>query len=468
MGKSNIVYPYIPNSAPEVKAEMMKEVGVTDVMQLYEEIPEALKFKGKLNLPEPIMDEYSIKRHTEAILAKNKNCVEYTSFLGAGCAQHFVPAVCDEMLGRGEFLTCYGAETWADHGKNQVHFEYQSLMAELLDMDFLTTTCHDGAQAVATGLCMCNRINGRKKVLLPKTMNPQTLVIVRNYLKSVHLENALEIVLIDYDKKTGLMDLDDLKAKISNDVSAVFIENPTYLGSLEVNAAQIGAIAKEAGAEFLVCVDPISLGVIEAPANYGATITVGDIHSLGLHLYCGGASGGFIATFDDMKYMSETKELVHGLTETTVEGEYGFGMVMIERTHYALREKGNEFTGTTSNLWMIPAATYLSLMGPKGMEEVGNTIMKNATYAAKKIAEIPGLSIQFSSPFFKEFIVNFDKTGKTIAEVNNNLLNQKIFSGYDVSEEFPELGQSALFCVTEIHTKEDIDNLVSSLKNAVC
>lgn len=467
MGKKNIVYPYIPNSAPEIKAEMMKEVGATDVMQLYEEIPESLKFKGKLNLPEPILDEFSIKKHTEAILAKNKNCMEYTSFLGAGCAQHFVPAVCDEMVARGEFLTCYGAETWADHGKNQVFFEYQSLMAELLDMDFLTTPCHDGAQAAATALCMSNRLNGRKKVLLPKSMDPQILLIIRNYLKSVHEENALEIVLVDYDPKTGVMDLNDLKAKISEDVAAVYIENPTYLGTLEVNAAQIGAIAKEAGAEFVVYVDPISLGVIEAPANYGATITVGDIHTLGLHLYSGGASGGFIATFDDMKYMAETKELVHGLTETTVEGEYGFGMVMIERTHYALREKGKEFTGTTSNLWMVPVAVYLSLMGPKGMEEVGNTIMKNSFYAAKKIAEIPGLSIKFSSPFFKEFVVNFDQTGKTVADVNKKLVDQKIFGGHDLSQEFPELGQSALFCVTEVHTKEDIDHLVNALKNAV-
>ena len=468
MEKKEIVYPYIPNSVPEIKAEMMKEVGVTDVMQLYEEIPESLKFKGKLNLPEPIRDEYSIKRHTEAILAKNKNCIEYTNFLGAGCAQHFVPAVCDEMTGRGEFLTCYGAETWADHGKNQVFFEYQSLMAELLDMDFLTVPCHDGAQAAATALCMANRITGRKKVLLPKTTDPQTLAIVRNYLKSVQADKALEIVLVDYDPKTGLLDLNDLKAKISDDVAAVFIENPTYLGALEVNAEQIGSIAREAGAEFVVYTDPISLGVIEAPANYGATITVGDIHTLGLHLACGGANGGFIATFDDMKYMAETKELVHGLTETTVEGEYGFGMILIERTHYALREKGKEFTGTTNNLWMVPVATYLSLMGPKGMEEVGAAIMKNASYAAKKIAEIPGLSIRFSAPFFKEFVVNFDHAGKTAAAVGRSLLDQKIFSGHDLSKEFPELGQSALFCVTEIHTKEDIDNLVGALKKAVC
>jgi glycine dehydrogenase subunit 1 len=467
MEREPIIYPYIPNSVPEIKAEMLREVGAKDTMQLYEEIPEHLKFKGKLDLPEPIMDECSIKKHVEKILAKNKNCSEYINFLGAGCAQHFVPAVCDEITGRGELLTAYGAETWADHGKHQILFEYQSLMAELLDMDFLTVPCYDGAQAAATALCMANRITGKTKVLLPRTLNPETLSVAKNYLKSVQEGKGLEIILVDYDLKTGLMDLEDLKRKMSDNVAAVLIENPIYLGVIEIQAEEIGKIARESGAEFIVYTDPISLGVLEAPANYGATLTVGDIHNLGLHLACGGAQAGFIACFDDMKYMMESKELVNGITETVEEGEYGFGLVLIERTHYAMREKGREFTGTQNNLWTVPVATYLSLMGPKGMEEVGDTIMKNSQYAIKKITEIPSVKIGFTAPFFKEFVVNFDMTGKAAAEINESLLNHKIFGGKDISQEFPELGQSLLFCVTEIHTKEDIDKLVYVLKAIV-
>ncbi len=461
------VFPYIPNSVPEVQAEMMKAVGVNDIMELYEEIPEELRLKGGLKLPEPIRDEQGIKKHVEKILAKNINCNEFDNYMGAGCAQHYIPAVCDEIAGRGELLTCYGAETWADHGKYQIFFEYQSLMAELLEMDFLTVPCHCGGQAVASGLCMANRLTGRKKVLLPKTMNPQNLLIAKNYLKSVQPEKALEIVMVDYEPATGLLDLADLKNKMGNDVAAVLLENPNYLGIIESQGAEIGKIARAGGAEFIVYSDPVTLGVMEAPGNYGATIAVGDIHSVGLHLHCGGAQGGYIASLDDMKYMMEFKELVDGITETTVEGETGYAVVLIERTHYAMREKGREFTGTQNNLWMAPVAVYLSLMGPKGMEEVGNTIMTNAKYAAKKLAEIPGVTLKFNSPFFKEFVVNFDMTGKTVAEINQKLMDYKIFGGVDLSKDYPELGQSALYCVTEVQNKESIDKLVYAIKGAI-
>ncbi len=468
MVNKKIVYPYIPNSVPEIKAELMKEVGVIDEMELFEEIPEQLRIPNKMNLPEPILDELSIKKHMEGILKKNKNCSDYLNFIGAGCAQHFVPAVCDEINGRGEFLTAYGAETWADHGKHQALFEYQSLMAELLDMDFLTVPTYDGAQAAATSLCMSNRINGRKKILLPGTINPENLAIIKNYVQAVHEADRLEIVIIDYDKATGLMDLQDLQNRISSDVSAVLIENPSYLGFIETQGKEIGDITRQAGAEFVVYTDPISLGVLEAPANYGATITCGDFHTLGLHLACGGCIGGFIATFDDMKYMQETKDLVDGLTETIVDGEYGFATTLIDRTHYAMREKGKEFTGTGTNLWAITAGVYLAIMGPQGMKEVGTTIMKNTRYAANKIAAIPGVEVKLTGSFFKEFIVNFDMTGKKVSEINNKLLEYNIFGGKDISTEFPGFGQSALYCVTEVHNKEEIDKLVYALNSAVC
>lgn len=465
--KKKTVFPYIPNSVPEIQDEMLKEVGAKNVMDLYNEIPEDLRFKGRLNLPEPIRDELGIKRHVEKILSKNINCNEYDNFMGAGCAQHYVPAVCDEITGRGELLTCYGAEGWADHGKYQIFFEYQSLMAELLEMDFLTVPCHCGGQATATSLCMANRLTGRNKVLLPKTMNPQNFLIVKNYLNSVEMENALEIILVDYDIETGLFSIEDLNNKIDNTVAAVLLENPNYLGIIESNGAEIAKIVRENGAEFIVYADPISLGVLEAPSLYGATISIGDIHSLGLHLYYGGAQGGYIACLDDKKYMMEFKELVSGIAETIVPGEIGFSQVLIERTHYAMREKGREFTGTQNNLWMAPVAAYLSLMGPQGMEEIGNTIMTNSKYGAKKISSIPGLKLRFNSPFFKEFIVNYDDTGKTVEEINKKLLDYKIFGGVNIKKDYPELGESALYCITEIHTQESIDKLVHALNKIV-
>jgi len=466
MGEEKIVYPYIPNSVSEIKAEMLKEVGAEDIMDLYEEIPEHLRFKGKMNLPEPILDEYSIKRHVDGLLSKNKNCNDYLNFLGAGCAQHFVPAVCDEINGRGEFLTAYSGFFWADHGKWQVWFEFQSLMGELLDMDHTSVPQYDGAQSAATAMRMASRINGRKEVLVPASMNPEVLSVVKNYLNGAS-EPLIAVKTVGFDPKSGLLDLDDLKSKISAETTAVFIENPAYLGIIETQAEEIGKIARENGAEFIVYTDPICLGVMAPPAHYGATIACGDFHDLGIHMQCGGGQAGFIATHDDMEHASQFKDFVVTVTDTVQEGEYGFGLVLPMNLSYLAREEAKEYTGTNAGLWCITATVYLSLMGPKGMHEVGQTIMQRAQYAAKRISSIKGIELKLNSPFFKEFVVNFDGTGKNVNEINKALLGHKIFGGKDISGEFPDLGQSALYCVTEIMTKEDIDRLADALAQVV-
>ena len=456
------VFPYIPNSVPEVKTEMLRQVGAHDEMELYVEIPERLRFKRKLKLPPPILDESSLRNHIETLLEKNNNCKNYLNFLGAGAAEHFVPAVCDEINGRGEFLTAYVGESYADHGKWQAFFEYCSLMGELLDMDVLSCPLYDGGQAAASSIRMAARINGRKEVLIPQTMNPEIASVVKNYLKP-----DITVKEIGYNKTNGMLDLKDLSAKISSKTTAVLIENPSYLGVLENQSAEAGKIAQEKGAEFIVYVDPISLGVIAPPAQYGATIACGDFHPLGMHLYAGGGQGGFIATGDDMKYITQFKDLMFGIADTTERGEYGFGEVLFDRTSYGSREKGNEFTGTSTGIWAITVAVYLSLMGPKGISETGRTIMQMSQYAAKQLSKIQGVKLTFQSPFFKEFVVNFTKTGKTVAAINKALLKHEIIGGKDLSKEFHELGQSALYCVTETKTMADIQKLVTAIKEVV-
>jgi glycine dehydrogenase subunit 1 len=456
------VFPYIPNSVPEVKSQMLAEVGASEIMDLYAEIPAQLRFQGQMNLPEPILDEYSLKRHLRGLLEENKNCEEYLNFLGAGCAQHFVPAVCDEINGRGEFLTAYVGESYADHGKWQALFEYCSLMGELLDMDVLSCPLYDGAQAAATSVRMAARINGRREVLIPKTMNPESSQVLRNYCQP-----DLSLVEVGFHPQTGQLDLNDLSGKISAKTAAVFIENPSYLGFFEDAAEEIGRLAQQQGAEFAVYTDPISLGVLAPPAHYGANFACGDFQPLGMHLQAGGGLGGFIATADDMKYVSEFKDLMFGITETVQPGEYGFGEVLFDRTSYGSREHGKEYTGTTTGLWAITAAVYLSLMGPRGMEQTGKTIMQMSQYAARCLSAIDGVELRFNSPFFKEFVLNFDRTNQTVAQINRSLLENKIFGGKDLSRDFPILGQSALFCVTETKTKEDIDRLTSVVRKVI-
>jgi glycine dehydrogenase subunit 1 len=466
MREKETVYPYIPNSVPEVKARMLKELGLENEMDLFCEIPDHLKYQGRMNLPEPILDELSLRKHLEGLLNKNKHCSEYVNFLGAGCAQHYVPAVCDEINGRGEFLTAYAAEFYADHGKWQALFEFCSLMGELLDMDVVSGFLYDGAQAAATSLRMAVRMTGRREVLVPRTMNPETLMVIRNYMKGVS-EPGIRIQVVECETETGSMDLDDLTAKTTPGTAAIFIENPSYLGFIEPKAGKVGEIARANGAEFIVSTDPICLGVLAPPAAYGATFACGDYHPLGIHMQCGGGQGGFIATRDDMKYLSEYKDKMYGITKTVAEGEFGFGHVLFERTSFGSREKAKEYSGTSNALWALTAGVYLALMGPQGMKEIGQTIMQKTHYAAKRISHVSGARLVHSGPFFKEFLVNFDDSGKTVREINKALLTYGIFGGKDVSGEFPDLGQSALFCVTEVIGKEDIDHLIHALTEIV-
>jgi glycine dehydrogenase subunit 1 len=461
--KKTTVYPYIPNSVPAAKEQMLKDVGAESTEDFYEDVPENLRLKGKMKLPPPLLSEYALKRHVEGILAKNKTCGEYLNFLGAGCYHHHVPAVCDEVNQRGEFLTAYAGEPYDDHGRFQALFEYTSMMGELLNMDVVNVPTYDGFQAAATSIRMAARITGRREVLISQTISPDKLSKIRDYCKP-----DLEIKLVGYDPETGQLDLDDLKAQISSQTAAVYFDNPSYLGFIEPHGEEISGVAQDHGAISVVGVDPISLGILTPPADYGADIVCGDIQPLGMHMQFGGGHAGFIATRDEERYVMEYPSRLFGIAPTSVPGEYGFGDVAYERTSFAVREEGKEWVGTAAALWGITAGVYLALMGPQGMVEIGEGIMARARYTMMQMDKLKGVKAPvFQAPHFKEFVVNFDGTDRSVAEINRSLLARGIFGGLDLTRRFPELGSSALYCVTEVHTKDHIDRLVSGLKEVV-
>ncbi|MDN8591125.1 aminomethyl-transferring glycine dehydrogenase subunit GcvPA [Paenibacillus sp. 11B] len=455
-------HPYIPNTVPEVRDAMLKEIGLTSMEQLHDAIPDSLKLQRKMDLP-PAMNEYELRRHIDGLLAKNKHGGDYLNFLGAGCWQHFIPAVCDEINQRSEFVTAYAGEPYEDHGRFQALFEYQSLLAELVDMDVVNVPTFDWAQAASTAIRMAGRITGRKIVLLPRSVDPDKAAIIRNYCTPV-----MDIQYVDIDQVTGRMDLNDLRNKLSDDTAAIYFENPGYLGIIEDQGAEISELAHKINAVSIVGVDPISLGVLEPPSRYGADIICGDLQPLGMHMNFGGGQAGFIATRDEEKYVMEYPSRLFGIVPTEVEGEYGFGDVAYERTSFALREKGKESVGTQTALWGITAGVYLALLGPNGMQEVGSTIIQKSHYAAKQISRIPGVSLRFENgTFFKEFVVDFNDTGLTVDEINQRLMKTGIFGGKDLSSSYPAWGQCALYCVTETHTQADLDRLVDALRSIV-
>lgn len=463
MKERKFTHPYIPNSYPEVQKQMMDEIGIDSIYDLFSEIPEELRFRGKMEIPEPILSEAGLVRHMEKILSRNQTVNEFVSFLGAGCYQHYVPAICDEIASRSEFLTAYAGEPYEDHGRFQALFEYQSMMGELLDMDVCNVPTYDWCQAAATALRMAGRITGRKKVLVSKNVNPQRLSAIENYCYPV-----MEVILVDYCSETGCLNLSDLEEKIACDVGAIYFENPNYFGLIETSGQRVADIVHANGSLLVVGVDPITLGVLAPPSQYGADIAVGDVQTLGIHMNYGGGMAGFIASQDREEFVAEYPSRLFGIAHTEVPGEWGFGDVFYDRTSFAKREEGKEFVGTAAALWGITAGVYLALMGPYGMEEIGKTVMQKSLYAAKEIGKLKGVRVNdFGGCFFKEFLVNFDGTGLAVRDINESLREKGILGGKDLSLEFPELGETALYCVTEVHTEEDILALCRGLDQAI-
>jgi glycine dehydrogenase subunit 1 len=412
-----------------------------------------------LNLPDALPSEHDLRSHVEAIIGKNLSCRDHLNFCGAGCWQHYVPAICDEITGRGEFLTAYGGGTYSDHGKNQAMFEFQSLVGELVGLEVVGTPSYDMGAAVNSAVTMACRITGRRGVLLSGAVSGDMRSQINGFTKMV-----ADIDMIALHGASGLIDLDDLKSKLTSDIGAVYLENPSYLGLIESRGAEIAEIVHAAGALLVVGVDPLSLGVLAAPGDYGADIVCGQIQPLGIHMYGGGGCGGFIASRDEERFVSEYPMILMSIAPGAEEGDFGFAWSTMQRTSYDKRHDSEDYAGTTQWLWGIGAAVYLSLMGPRGMEDLGNGLLQRTRYAAERINGLKGIRVaHLDCAFFKEFVIDFTDSGKSVAEINAALLTEGIFGGKDLSSEFPEYGQSALYCVTEIHGKKEIDRLVDSL-----
>ncbi|MEO1155289.1 MAG: aminomethyl-transferring glycine dehydrogenase subunit GcvPA [Pseudomonadota bacterium] len=460
-------HPWMANSAPGVIDEMLAEIGASSVKEVFEQIPEDHFRKKPLDLPPALTSEIELRRDLVSKLKKNESCEENLSFLGAGVWQHHVPAIVDEIVGRTEFATNVWGSYQSDHGRNQAWFEFSSQLGALLNLDVVQLPVYSWGCAIGHAMRMAARMTGRSKVLVPALSDPERLSVIRTYCQPAEMESHIEVVLVAADPTSGRLDLSDLAAKLGDDVAAVYFENPAYLGTIETGAAEIAKMARAAGAETIVGVDPSSLGILTAPGDYGADIVTGPVQPLGVHMHCGGGAGGFIASRDEERYVRAYNGFLVSVVETQEPGQLGFGLACPHQNSYGMRERGNDWTGNSTYLWAIAGAVYMSLLGPEGFRELGNLIVSRARYAAKLLGEVPGVRIVWPDTTFKEFVVNFDDTSKTVSEINNALRAKGIFGGKDISGEDTTLGQSALYCVTEVHTAADIKRLANTMKEVL-
>ena len=465
MADQPFIHPYIPNSAPATKQAMLRELGLQSVEEIYAEIPERLRFRGELDIPEPILSERALRKHVLGLLDRNTSSVDYLNFCGAGCWQHHVPAIVDEVINRAEFVSAYCGGDYSDLGKYLARFEFNSMLGELLDLEGVANPIYDWGDVAGRSFRMARRITGRDTVLVPGHVSPMRLMEIRTLCQPESMAGATRIRFYEWDRETGMADLADLRAKLSDAVAAVYWENPGYLGTIEAQGAEIVRLAHAAGALAIAGVDPITLGVLTPPGALGADIACGDIQPLGVHMHAGGGNSGFIAFRDDDPVFAQECPLeLYTVMETATPGQYAVAEAMAERTSYGLRDQGKDWVGTASGLWTIAAAVYMAVMGPQGFKDVGETCIANSHYAAARLGELPGVTVRLSPSFFKEFVADFTGTGKSVAQVNKALLGHGVFGGKDLSAEFPELGQSALLCVTEYHDQADIDTLVAAVK----
>ncbi len=459
-------HPYMPNSVPAIRQEMMEALGIDSVETLFSQVPDEHRLKIPLDLPPALTSESELRRHMRELLSRNRSCEEFLNFLGGGCWQHHVPAICDEIIQRSEFLTPVWGTASSDLGRNQAWFEFTSQLGELIDLDLVALPVYSWGCAAGHAIRMAARMTGRNKVLVPRFLDPERHAVIKNYCEPPEMASHIEIIDIEVDRSSGLLNLDDLNSKLSGEIAAVYFENPSYLGQIERQAQKIGDAARKHGAETIVAVDPISLGVIKPPGQYGADIVVGSIQPLGIHMNCGGGLGGFIASRDEPRYAYEYPTLMISIAEST-HGEHGFGLALTHQSSYGSREEGKDWTGNSTYLWSIASAAYMALLGPEGFRELGEVIIQRAHYCASILDEIDGVRVAPKSGFFKEFVVSFDDTGKSVSDINKSLLAHDIFGGLDLSESFPELGQSALYCVTELHNESDLKRLADALRE-VC
>ncbi len=455
--------PWAPSANKKDREYMLKTIGVSDALELYSDVPsKALLRKPPMVGFGRILSEWELIRMVNDILDKNKYFTSPPPFLGGGICFHYVPAVIDSVISRNEFYTAYTPyQPEINQGLLQAFFEYQSLMADLLEMDVVNVSMYDWSTAAAEAMLAALRVTRRKKVLVANNVHPEHLEVIRTWL----LGKNVEIRTIGFDEETGTIKLEELERNIDNGTAAVYIESPNYFGVLEQGLEAVADIAHKNGALFVVGVEPLSLGLIRPPGSYGADIVVGDAQPLGIGLNYGGPLLGIYATRWDRKLVRQMPGRLIGLTRTVDGEEQGFVMILQTREQHIRREKATSNITSNEALLAVAAAAFLTLLGGKGLRELARTIWIRSHYAAKKLRGIGVEAPYFSSEFFKEFVARFPKP---YSEIHKHIRSKSIMGGLYLGDKPPLYDKhSALFCVTEAHSKKDIDLLVTTIGEAL-
>lgn len=427
-------------------AEMLAVVGVESVDDLFRDIPESVRFRRPLDL-EPPLAEAELMRELTELAERNVPVGHELSFLGAGMYDHYVPAVVDAILERGEFLTAYTPyQPEMSQGVLQAIFEYQTVICELTGMDVSNASGYDGTTVAADACFLAKHVTGRSKVVLAESLHPQVRQVVKTYAPGFGLE------VVEVAHRGGQTDPNEVLSE-SQDAACVIFQQPNFFGCLEP-APDLANAANEAGALPVAHVDPVSLGILEAPGNYGCAIAIGEGQSAGNHLSFGGPHYGFIAA--RAEFVRRMPGRIVGQT-VDLEGRRGFVLTLQTREQHIRREKATSNITTNQTLLALGGLIYLCWLGPAGLRDLGEACLSLAEFA-KQTLDLP---LTFAAPTFKEFSVTLDRPAD---EVIRELREQGIHPGYPLGRDYPGLEEALLICVTEKRTKVDIERLAEVLR----
>ena len=442
---------YLPNT-PEQRRQMLEAIGLENIEELFSYIPEKLHLNRPLNLPHPLA-EARLVAHMEELSGRNK--VDAVNFLGGGIYDHFSPTAIDHILLRSEFYTAYTPyQPEVSQGTLQAIFEYQTMICELTGADASNASLYDGATANSEAAIIALNTVKKKKLLVAGTMHPWYRQVLATSMEDLDAE------IVEIPHKGGRLDIQALKGMIDKDTSAVMVQSPNFFGVIE-DLPALGTLMAEHKALFVVNTDPISLGLMEAPAKLGADIIIGEGQGLGISPGYGGPLLGFMGVTD--KLTRRIPGRVVGQT-TDTQGRRGFVLTLQTREQHIRREKATSNICSNQALCALASSVYMSLMGPAGLKEVARQSLLKANYAREQFASIQGVEVPFEGPWFKEFVV---KLSKPASQVIDGMLEKGYYAGIDLGRFFPDMKDHLLVAVTEKRTREEIDGARAALQEVL-
>jgi glycine dehydrogenase subunit 1 len=441
---------YLPMTEDDKKV-MLEAVGVKSVDELFADIPEQVRFKGEYNI-KPKKSESALLKELAQLAAKNANLKTHTSFLGAGVYDHYIPTIVDHVISRSEFYTAYTPyQPEISQGELQAIFEFQTMICELTGMEVANSSMYDGATALAEAAMLACGQTKRKKVLVSSAVHPEAKEVLKTYAKGQNID-VVEIPYLE-----GVTDAEQLSGLVSNEVAAVIVQYPNFFGRVEP-LKEIEPIVHAHKALFVVSSNPLALGVLTPPGAFGADIVVGDVQPFGIPTAFGGPHCGYFAVTG--KLMRKVPGRLVGQTVDD-KGRRGFVLTLQAREQHIRRDKATSNICSNQALNALAASVAMTALGKKGVKEIALSNIQKAHYAKQAFIGA-GFQVVFEGASFNEFVV---KLSKPVKEVNQALLKKGVIGGYDLGRDYPELDGHMLIAVTELRTKEEIDNFVKELRD---